>query len=176
MSSNNSIFNLSVTGHRPKKISNKLYDVNSDLSKTYISYFKSYIKSLLEVHDTINCITGMALGVDTLFAIAVLQLQNSAYPVYLTCAIPCLNHSSKWPSSSTKIYDAILLRADDTVLVTNQAYTRDCMQLRNEYMVDHADSVLAVWDGTPGGTANCVNYTKSVGKPVDIVSPSSIQS
>lgn len=29
------------------------------------------------------------------------------------------------------------------------------MQKRNEYMVDLADKVVAVWDGSKGGTDNC---------------------
>lgn len=28
-------------------------------------------------------------------------------------------------------------------------------------MVDNSDIVCAVWDGTPGGTANCIKYCKS---------------
>ena len=41
------------------------------------------------------------------------------------------------------------------------------MQRRNEYMVDKADTLIAVWNGTSGGTANCVKYAKKKG--VDIV-------
>ena len=32
------------------------------------------------------------------------------------------------------------------------------MQIRNRYMVDHSTYVLAVWDGTPGGTGSTVEY------------------
>lgn len=44
-------------------------------------------------------------------------------------------------------------------------------QQRNQWMVDRADAVLAVWDGSPGGTANCVNYARKVGKPITIIDP-----
>jgi hypothetical protein len=33
-------------------------------------------------------------------------------------------------------------------------------------MVDHADMVIALWDGTSGGTANCVNYAKAQHKQI----------
>lgn len=32
------------------------------------------------------------------------------------------------------------------------------MQLRNKWMVDKSDIVIAVWDGSEGGTNNCVQY------------------
>ena len=170
-------YSLAVTGHRPNKISNDLYDVNSTLSKKYISFFKDYITKLSsdKMGHTITCISGMALGVDTLFAIAVLQLQNDGNSdVKLLCAIPCSNHSSKWQSSSVKIYNAILERANKIVNVSDEPYTNFCMQDRNKFMVDHCTKLLAIWDGTSGGTGNCVKYAKSVDKTIDIFHPNII--
>jgi uncharacterized phage-like protein YoqJ len=42
------------------------------------------------------------------------------------------------------------------------------MQIRNEWMVDNAHIVLALWDGSSGGTGNCIKYAnrKSVNKPI----------
>ena len=56
--------------------------------------------------------------------------------------------------------------------MTSAWYTPACLQLRNEYMVDHADELIAVWDSSPSGTANCVNYAKRKNVPVTIVPPS----
>lgn len=161
---------LAVTGHRPNKISNELYDVNSRLSKHYINFFKQYIRD----SGATECISGMALGIDTLFAIATLQLRNEGLNIKLHCAIPCANHSSMWQTSSVKIYNAILERADEIVYVSNANYTPSCMQRRNEYMVNRCDKLLAVWDGTPSGTANCFRFASIVGCVVDRVAPNQI--
>jgi len=40
------------------------------------------------------------------------------------------------------------------------------MNDRNKYMVDRADEIIAVWDGSNSGTSNCINYAKKQGKPV----------
>jgi uncharacterized phage-like protein YoqJ len=32
------------------------------------------------------------------------------------------------------------------------------MQVRNEWMVNHANILLALWDGSTGGTYNCIQY------------------
>lgn len=33
-------------------------------------------------------------------------------------------------------------------------------------MVDDADRILALWDGSSGGTANCVGYANDIKKPI----------
>lgn len=167
------VYSLAVTGHRPKKISNDLYNVNSDLSKKYIAYFKQYIYNLTIEYPsrTIHCISGMALGIDTLFAIATILLKEQGLKVELECAIPCANHSSRWQYESIRVYNKILESADKITYVSDKPYTHTCMQDRNIYMVDNSTKVLAIWDGAKGGTANCIRYAKSVGKLIDIVKP-----
>lgn len=38
-------------------------------------------------------------------------------------------------------------------------------------MVDRCDRLIAVWDGSNGGTGNCVKYAKEVGKPIVVINP-----
>jgi hypothetical protein len=44
------------------------------------------------------------------------------------------------------------------------AYDVSVYQRRNERMVDLSDMVAAFWDGSSGGTGNCVCYARSIGK------------
>lgn len=46
------------------------------------------------------------------------------------------------------------------------------MQIRNQWMVDRADQVIGIWDGTSGGTANCLEYATSKNKPILRIDPS----
>ena len=44
------------------------------------------------------------------------------------------------------------------------------MLVRNDYMVDHSDLVLAIWNGEQsGGTWHTIEYAKAKGKQVDII-------
>ena len=44
------------------------------------------------------------------------------------------------------------------------------MLVRNDYMVDHSDLVLAIWNGEQsGGTWHTIQYAKTKGKQVDII-------
>ena len=45
------------------------------------------------------------------------------------------------------------------------------MQKRNEYMVDLADVVIAVWDGSNSGTGNCIKYAQKCGKEIIQITP-----
>ena len=48
------------------------------------------------------------------------------------------------------------------------------MEKRNRYMVDHADLLIAVWDGRPSGTGKTVQYTQQQGKPALVIDPKSL--
>lgn len=156
---------IAVTGHRPNKLYG--YDLND---KRYLA-IKNMMKGFLIAKDCTDAYSGMALGIDQVFAIAVLQLKSEGYPIKLHCAIPCFGHPSKWPFASQELYNRILAKADERVIVTETSYSPWVMQKRNEYMVDHADEVLAFWDGTGGGTKNCVDYARKMGKLVTIINP-----
>ena len=43
------------------------------------------------------------------------------------------------------------------------------MDKRNRYMVDHADYILAVWNGCPSGTGNTVRYAHKKGKTIIVI-------
>ncbi len=160
---------ICVTGHRP----NKLYGY--DLSDKRYQKLKEVFKTFLINNDCSEAISGMALGVDTVFALAVIELKSEGYDIKLRCAIPCLNHTSKWfNKSDIDRYNYILSKADFVDIVTKQNYAPYLMQVRNKYMVDKSDIVLSVWNGTAGGTGNCVDYAKTKSKTIYNISPASL--
>lgn len=156
---------IAVTGHRP----NKMYGY--DLSDPKWIVLKERFKELLIENSCDEAITGMALGVDTVFALAVLELKQAGYDIKLHCAIPCRNQSRKWIKDSVDQYNDILSKADIVKLVSDEEYKPWLMNKRNEYMVDLTDKVIAVWDGSSGGTGNCVKYAKKVGKEIIRIEP-----
>lgn len=157
---------ICVTGHRPNKIYG--YDIHN---KQWTELKKKF-KKLLVKHNCDEAITGMALGVDTVFALAVLELKEEGNGnIKLHCAIPCINHSGKWNKESVVLYNYILSKADTVKLISDEEYKPWLMQKRNEYMVDLADKVIAVWDGSKGGTYNCVSYAEKRDKEIIRIFP-----
>ncbi len=160
---------IAITGHRPNKLGDD-YDLTSPL----ILSIKQYLQDMLDDHmlhatdnSDITLISGMALGIDTLWA--ELAIENG---LQLIAAIPCQNHESLWSKASIERYHKILNNPLTTIImVTNEPYSGICMQKRNEYMVNNCDLLVSVWDGTSGGTGNCVTYAKSVGREIYLVNP-----
>ena len=112
----------------------------------------------------------MALGTDMYAAEIVLGLK-AAYPdITLTCALPCESQAEKWSEPLRDRYYAVLSKCDREVLLQTR-YTPDCMEKRNRYMVDHADLLIAVWDGRPSGTGKTVQYAQQQGKHVLMIDP-----
>lgn len=155
---------ICVTGHRP----DKLYGY--DLSNIKWKKLKDLFKEILKDKNCNEAITGMALGVDTVFALAVLELKKEGIDIKLHCAIPCRNQSKKWTSKDKKMYDYILSKADIVNIVSNEEYKPYLMQKRNSYMVNLSDFIIAVWSGdTNSGTYNCIRYANKQKKPILII-------
>ena len=153
---------IAITGHRPNKLGND-YDLISNL----VRHIKGELQSIINEHKPTQLISGMALGIDTLWA--KLAIENN---IPLLAALPCQNQDKMWPQKSKLIYKDILDNPLTTShLVTDCEYNSKCMQDRNIYMVDNCDLLVAVWDGASGGTGNCVRYANSVDKKIIIINP-----
>jgi len=159
---------IAVTGHRPHKL-NKEYD----LQGPYSDYIRQEIRKILLKHQStlVQAISGMALGVDTLFALEALDLK-----IPLLAALPFQGQEGKWPYKSQKLYNSILENPLTTThIVCEGGYNSAKMQIRNEYMVDalaQPDSkLISIWDGSSGGTMNCVRYAEKQGTTIIRINP-----
>ena len=100
----------------------------------------------------------MALGTDTIFANAVLDLKEEGMDIRLVAVVPCANQDKKWSKKDQKRYQEILQAADEVVQLSEEEYRPELMRIRNRWLVDHAEMLIAVWDGSNSGTSNCVHY------------------
>lgn len=94
--------------------------------------------------------------------------------ITLECAIPCETQAVKWNERDRDIYYDSLSKSDKETFL-QQKYTSDCMQKRNEYMVDNSDYVIAVWNGKSSGTCNTVKYARKNNKVVLLVNPQTLE-
>lgn len=118
------------------------------------------------VADGLNVfITGMARGVDIWAAQIVLMLRDEGYGVKLMCACPYDGFERGWSQEWQGQYKEILASADFVKYVC-EGYSRACFQIRNEWMVNHAARVIAVFNGEKSGTKNTIDYAVKVGVPV----------
>ena len=148
------------TGHRPGKLPWGL-----DEADPRCAALKGSIARELEGlyrRGFRHFLSGMALGCDLYFAEGVLALRASHPDVTLEGAVPFPGQADRWPEGERRRWRAIL-DACDVETVVQGHYDRFCMHRRDRYLVDRARCVLAVYDGTPGGTRYTLNYAMDRG-------------
>lgn len=150
------IHRVCFTGHRPEKLTRSDYAIKADLEK----------QILQAIDDGLNVfITGMARGVDIWAAQIVLELRDKGANVKLICACPYDGFEITWSQKWRGQYKNILETADFVKYVCD-GYSRACFQIRNEWMVNHAARVIAVFNGEKSGTKNTIDYAAKAGVPV----------
>ena len=152
------------TGHRPGKL-----PWGADENDPRCLRLKERLDEVLArvVEDGYaHFICGMAEGCDLYCAEAVLALKKTHPQLTLEAAVPCPTQADGWCSAQRERYRRILELCDYETMV-QEKYTRDCMQRRNRYMVDHASLLIALHDGLPGGTRYTIEYALRRG--VDVI-------
>jgi len=143
---------LAGTGHRPQKIFTR-----DPYSEANARRLFDHVLPILQALEPSAVVSGMALGFDTALAQASLALG-----IPLTAALPFESQAAKWPRASRLVWQSIIDRAQSVQIVTPGGYAAWKMQKRNEWMVDNSTLLLAYWDGSPGGTSNCIDYADRI--------------
>lgn len=114
-------------------------------------------------------ICGMALGCDFYFGEEVVKLKALDPQVRLEAAIPYPEQAGNW-SQRDRLRHRRLLEQCDVETVVQQTYTKGCMIRRNQYMVDHAQRLIAIYNGKcRGGTYATIRYALDQKRETDII-------
>jgi uncharacterized phage-like protein YoqJ len=122
---------------------------------------RDFLIEIREKYPNLKLISGGALGIDQFWMAVGHYLQ-----IPVIAAIPFEGFERKWPKSSQEEWKKLLDKCDEAIYTSSEGYKPNKMQIRNEWMVDHSDTLVAYWDGSKGGTANCIEYAQSVHKPI----------
>jgi uncharacterized phage-like protein YoqJ len=142
-------------GHRPEKL-----PWHNDETDPRCVALKVQIARAVEAawHDGFTeFLCGMARGCDFYFFDAVAQLRERAPNIYIEAILPCRSQSERWSEANQRRYrDA--LAACDLVIYNESEYSEGCMLRRNYAMIDRAQRIITVYDGSGGGTGSAVLY------------------
>ena len=156
------------TGHRPDKLPWGLNEGDPRCAALKASLARA-LEGLYR-RGFRHFISGMAMGCDLYFAQGALELRARLPDVTVEGAVPCPTQASRWPEPLRRRWRAIL-DACDLETVVQQNYDRSCMLRRDRYMVDRSAAVLAVFNGTPGGTQYTLNYAMDQGREILLLDP-----
>lgn len=148
------------TGHRPDKIGGYEWEAPKRV------WIRQQIKqALIDLHaDAV--VSGFALGFDQDLAFV-----SFTMGIPYTAALAVLNQDAMWPPHARKWFDYLLERANNVKIVSLGEYAAYKMQVRNKWMVDNSDILLACWDGSDGGTGNCIKYAQDQNAFIHYINP-----
>lgn len=124
-------------------------------------------------------ISGMSAGVDLWAAAEVLSLRERHPDVELVAAVPFEGQESHWSIPLQREYRRILDAAQQVEVLFDaasaEANPAECYKRRNRWMVDRADTVLAVCEidvaDSRTGTAATVRYARRLQKRILYIDP-----
>ncbi len=127
-------------------------------------------------------ISGMCIGVDLWAAAEVLQLRQEHPEVRLIAAVPFDGQDAHWSQTARREYRQLLDRCDKVEVLceppVQRADSAGCYQRRNAWMVDMADTVLAVYSDERSdirsGTAATLRYARRQQRRIVLLHPETL--
>lgn len=149
---------FAATGHRPTRL-----HATNPYSADNAARLEVFAHGWLVTCRPDVCMTGMALGWDTAWAVAARKLGIAVH------AVPAFHGmESRWPAASQAKYHAILAAADEVTFVNGGHTPVGSLFARDEWMVLSATMMVALWDGQQtGGTWHTVKFAQRQGVPVE---------
>lgn len=147
-----------VTGHRPQHMT----EGETVFAKDELLRLARKLK---DEYGTELAISGMALGADTWWAEAALEV-GLDYAAY----IPFESQPDRWRSTDQAQWRYLRAKAASEKVIA-PAYSVGALHARNDAMIKDSDLAIAVWkpSKTTGGTASAVTKIKKLGRDIVVV-------
>lgn len=118
-------------------------------------------------------LSSLAEGADQIFADVLLRSGGRLHAV-----IPCWGYAATFPEASKQNYVRLLAAARSVTTLAYAKPSEQAFDAAGQYIVEHSDLLVAVWDGQPanglGGTADTVEYARKLGLEVAITWPAGV--
>ncbi|MEU6853266.1 hypothetical protein ABZ901_25465 [Actinacidiphila alni] len=116
----------------------------------------------------VEAFSSLATGADQLFA--AIALDSGAD---LTVVTPAADYETTFGPAERDCFRHLLARARRHIALDYERVSGEAYFAAGAYIADRCDLMVAVWDGLParghGGTAEIVDYTRALGKPVSVI-------
>ncbi len=144
---------LGITGHRPDKLGGHGPKVARALRELARAEIQALGPELV--------ITGMALGWDQACAEAALELG-----IPFQALVPFMGQEKIWPNEAKAKYFKLLGAAKEVSFVSSGGFATWKLLARNRAIVALSEHLLALYDGSSGGTRYCVDFAAHMHTPV----------
>jgi len=157
---------ICFTGHRPSNLPWRNYECGEQFNSFRENLRHIILRNIKVGYKTF--ISGMAMGFDLIAASVVLELKE-LYDIKLIAVLPHKGHGRAWNKQYKFKHDEVLKQADEVITLCEN-YSNFCFSLRNKFMVDNSDKVIACYNNVKGGTLNTIKYACKLGREIEYVS------
>lgn len=179
MNNNNDDFKFDIkktvcfSGHRPHKLPGHGMPHDKRTIRIKEALHKAVLDSIKEGYRVF--ISGLAEGID-LWASEEVIMMKKIYPgIKLVAVKPIANQGENFSDEGKNLLRHALENADD-IICTSEHYSRNCYRIRNNYMVDHSEKLIAFIsdDAQRSGTNQTLNYAKKLNKKITVINVKNI--
>lgn len=130
---------------------------------------RAVLADALRREGAVTALSSLAVGADTLFAQAALDLG-----IPLQAVIPCKRYALVFAAGEVRqhFYD-LRARARMREILSAPGCTEEAYLAAGQWIVEHCDLLVAAWDQQPargvGGTADIVSYARARGVPIHLI-------
>ncbi len=156
---------VAFTGHRPEAFKPYNED-NAEIINIKQRLFNQIEKAISQGYCYF--VGGGARGTDIWMGEAVLELKKSYPYIKLVTVIPHEEQSAPWSKRWQERYDK-LMEESDMVTVISPEFSYASYHKRNRFLVDHASLLIAVYNGTKGGTKSTLDYATKKEKQIIVI-------
>ena len=151
---------LAFTGHRPESLPFGENELSASAIRIKTLLADEIMRCAAQGYDTF--LAGGARGGDILFAEQVLFVKGLEYPdIRLITVVPHEGQANHWTEAWRERYFRILEYSSDVITLESR-YSSGCYHARNRYLVDHADSVLALYNDVRRNITTNINTAMMV--------------
>ena len=148
-------YSCCFTGHRKlpkKKIESIIFNLNKEVERLIQGGITTFI-------------SGGALGFDQIAASLIVAKGDIGYDINLVMALPCKGQDDLWSVKEKQLYRQ-LLDVADVVEYVSETYTSDCMEKRNQYLIDKSEYCICALIRERSGTGQTVRYAKEKNRQI----------
>jgi hypothetical protein len=144
-----------------------------DLTEDSVPLVRAALRETLKTYAAdLTGVSCIAKGSDSLFAEVVVELGGR-----LVAVIPSQDYrTNKVKADHADTFDRLVETAAEVLVLEHETANRSAYEDANRTLLQRADRLVAVWDGTPpsgkgGGTADTVLEARDAGLAIDVIWP-----
>ena len=148
---------------------------HQDMPAAATDYIEREVSEFVARRGNIEALSSLAAGADQLFAAIVLSHRGR-----LSVIIPCDRYEESFSDPvALAAFRKLLIDASNVSVLPFPEPSQAAFLAAGRHVVDRCDELLAIWDGMPsrgmGGTADIVDYARSIDKPVFVIWPDGVR-